>query len=349
MDQERQTIETVRRVGPAVVSITITKLLSDIRKMQLSPSLTPHGKKATHKTKKIDDGDPNSKVAIGGGSGFIVHHGGLVMTNKHVVIDPDAEYTVILSDEREFPARVVSRDPINDVAFLKIEAERLPILELGNSDDIELGQSVIAIGNALGLFTNTVSKGIISGLGRKVTAALGDGGMIEQLRHVIQTDVAINQGNSGGPLVNLDGFVVGINTAIIYGAQNICFAIPINWAKSDLEDLRKSGRIVKPYLGVKYIMLTPEIAKKFKLSLETGALVLKDHIPGAEAVIANSPAAKAGIKEHDVITAINGTLLDKKTEVADIIDALKVDATITIDFERGDQKHRAEAILEERK
>ncbi|MEX2053229.1 MAG: trypsin-like peptidase domain-containing protein, partial [Candidatus Paceibacterota bacterium] len=225
METEKQTIDAVKKVMPAVVSIVISKFMPKMKRMPFMPFFGPFGfgvpMPDEPESMHPDIHAKGEKVKVGGGSGFIVHPDGLVLTNKHVVFDPDAEYTVITSDEKEYAGKVISRDPINDVAVLKIDAKGLPSVALGNSDKIELGQTVIAIGNALGLFTNSVSKGIVSGLGRKISASMGQGGEIENLRDVIQTDVAINQGNSGGPLISLDGEVVGINTAIIYGAQNI--------------------------------------------------------------------------------------------------------------------------------
>ena len=174
----------------------------------------------------------------------------MILTNKHVVFDTAAEYTVVTNDGKEYAGHVLARDPISDIAVVKIEAKDLPVIALGDSTKLELGQTVIAIGNALGMFRNSVSKGIISGMARSISAALGTEGEMEHLRGVLQTDVAINQGNSGGPLINLNGEAIGINTAIIFGAQNIGFAIPINWAKQDLDDITKFGRIVKPFLGL---------------------------------------------------------------------------------------------------
>ncbi|TSC91096.1 MAG: hypothetical protein CEN90_644 [Parcubacteria group bacterium Licking1014_17] len=351
-DIERQTIETVKRVGPAVVSITASKMMSEIKKIKLSPTFWVENTniKAESNGKTKNKAEPeDQRIKIGGGSGFVVDSNGLIMTNKHVVYDAAAEYTVVFSDESEHPVKTILRDPMNDVAFIKIDAKGLPTLELGDSDEIELGQTVIAVGNALGLFTNTVSKGIISGLGRKISAALGDGNLVEQLRHVIQTDVAINQGNSGGPLVNLDGEVVGINTAVIYGAQNIGFAIPVNWAKDDLNDLRVHGRIIKPFLGVRYIMLNESIAKKHNLPHRKGALVLKDHTPGAMAVVPGSPAEKVGLKEKDLILSINGTDLDEKTEVADVIDNMGVGDKIELTVLRDGETLNLSTVLEERR
>jgi S1-C subfamily serine protease len=355
-DIEKQTIEAVKKVGPAVVSIVISKHMPKIKQLPFTPFFGPFGFSIPlppdeegvlpHEHLGEPEGE---KVKVGGGSGFIVHPDGLILTNKHVVFDPEAEYTVITSDEKEYPGKVISRDPINDVAVLKINARGLPAVRLGNSNKIELGQTVIAIGNALGLFTNTVSKGIISGLGRRISASMGQGGQIENLRNVIQTDVAINQGNSGGPLINLDGEVIGINTAIIFGAQNIGFALPINWAKADLEDIIKYGRIVRPFIGLRYVMLNKELKEKYSLPTDYGALVIKDHIPGAEAVVANSPAAKAGIKENDIVLEINGAKLTEKNELADVIQACEVGDEVEMTVLRKDRTMKVKAKLEERK
>lgn len=354
---ELQTINTVKKVAPSVVSIVISKFLPEIRGPLLKPAMhNPYLPFGIPLPEKRLDGlpddladSPGHRVKVGGGSGFIVSDEGLVITNKHVVYEPDSQYTVIASDGKEYKGAVLSRDPINDVAILKIDGHNLPTVSIGDSDNIELGQTVIAIGNALGIFSNTVSKGIVSGLGRKITAALGQNGLIENLRNVIQTDVAINQGNSGGPLVNLDGQVIGINTAIIYGAQNIGFALPINWARKDLEDLNKFGRIIRPYIGVRYVMLNKEIKEQYKLATDAGALVIKDHVPGSQAIIPGSPAFKAGLRENDIITEIEGKKLDEKSELADFIENKKVGDSIALKFLRKGKFYDTQMVLEERK
>ena len=351
---EQQTIATVKKVAPAVVSIVISKLMPAVHQLPLNPAFKTPGDFPIPLPEEplgnfhpvIDHG--NHKVKVGGGSGFIVTADGLVLTNKHVVYEKDADYMVITNDEKEYPAKVLSRDPINDVAILKIEAKNLPTLVLGDSSTIELGQSAIAIGNALGLFSNTVSKGIISGLGRKISAALGSGGQIENLRHVIQTDVAINQGNSGGPLVNLTGEVIGINTAIIFGAQNIGFALPINWAKTDLDDLIRTGRIIRPYIGLRYVTLTKDMQERYSLPVDYGALVLKDHVPGSQAVVPGSPADNAGVKENDIILEINGTKLTEKVELADVVEQCEVGDQITLVIQRDGKAINAITTLQER-
>ncbi len=355
MEIEKQTIEVVKRVSPAVISIVISKSMPKIKQMPFLPFFNPFGlplpdegeELAPHPGERLPA--QGEKVKVGGGSGFIVHPDGLILTNKHVVFDPDAEYTIVTNEGKEYSGKVLSRDPINDVAVLKIAATGLPTVRLGNSDKLDLGQTVIAIGNALGLFTNTVSKGIVSGLGRKISAAMGQGAEMEHLRDVIQTDVAINQGNSGGPLINLDGEVIGINTAIIFGAQNIGFSLPINWAKADLEDIIKHGRIIRPFIGLRYVMLNKSLKEKYGLAVDYGALVVKDHVPGAEAVLKDSPADKAGVKENDIILEINGTKLDDKTELADVIQKCKVGDEIDMAVMRKDKTMNLKTALEERK
>src|SRR3989338_2373822 len=209
-EYDRLSIESVKKVAPSVVSIVISKYVSQIKSLSPAPFFNPFF------FGDVEEG-AKEKIKVGGGSGFIVHPDGLILTNKHVVFDTDAEYTVVANDGKEYQAKVLARDPITDIAVVKVDAQGLPTVQLGNSKKLELGQTVIAIGNALGMFQNSVSKGIISGLSRSISAALGTDGEMEHLRGVLQTDVAINQGNSGGPLINLDGEAIGINTAIIYG------------------------------------------------------------------------------------------------------------------------------------
>jgi S1-C subfamily serine protease len=339
-------IEAVKKVFPGVVSIVISKLMKDMKghipdAFPLVPG-SPFG--------GFNPGpNPDEKVKVGGGSGFIVHPDGLVLTNKHVVFDTDADYTVVTNDGKEYAGKVVARDPVSDIAVVKIEATGLPTVILGNSTKLELGQSVIAIGNALGMFRNSVSKGIISGMARSISAALGTGGEMEHLRGVLQTDVAINQGNSGGPLINLDGEAIGINTAIIFGAQNIGFAVPINWAKADLEDIIKYGRIIKPFLGILYIMLNKQICNQYKLSRDHGALVIRNHQANSVAVVPGSPADRAGIKENDIITHVNGLELAEDMELSEELQKLKVGDEIELTFLRNGQEMKAKTVLEERK
>lgn len=341
-EYDRLSVEAVKKVAPSVISIVISKYLPKMKGIYPPQFFNPFF------FGDIDDG-AKEKIKIGGGSGFIVHPDGLILTNKHVVLDSDAEYTAITTDGEEFPAKVVSRDPINDIAVIKINTKGLPSVRLGNSSKLELGQTVIAIGNALGMFSNTVSKGIVSGLSRSISAALGTDGTMEHLRGVIQTDVAINQGNSGGPLINLDGEVVGINTAIIAGAQNIGFSIPINWAKNDLEDIIKHGRIIKPFIGLQYVMLNKELQKKYSLTTDYGAMVVRDHNPGSIAIVPDSPADRAGVKENDIILELNGEKLTEKNDFSDTIQKCRVGEEIKLTIIRSGKEHNLKATLEERK
>lgn len=342
-------IEAVKKVFPGVVSIVISKLMSNMK--DHIPSQFPGfpGYPGIPFSGLEQTPNADEKIKIGGGSGFIVHSDGLVLTNKHVVFDTDAEYTVVTNDGKEYAGKVIARDPVSDIAVVKIEATGLPVVNLGNSTKLELGQSVIAIGNALGMFRNSVSKGIISGMSRSISAALGTGGEMEHLRGVLQTDVAINQGNSGGPLINLDGEAIGINTAIIFGAQNIGFAIPINWAKADLDDVLKYGRIIKPFLGILYIMLNHKISNQYHLARDRGALVIRDHRPNSVAVVPGSPADRAGIKENDIITHVNGQEIKDEMELSEELQKLKVNDEIELTFLRQSEEMKSKTILEERK
>ncbi len=251
-------VAVAKKVCPAVITIVVSKDLPKIEGFYLFPFGG-----GDFPLPKIKNGK-KEQVKIGGGSGFIISEDGLVLTSRHVVEDPDADYTVIVEPTKIYPAKILERDPINDVAILKIEGKNLPCLDLGDSDKIELGQEVIAVGNALGEFHDTVSAGIISGLSRYIRATNEFTRQAERLRGLIQTDAAINPGNSGGPLVDFEGRVIGINTAMVMGAQNIGFAIPINYAKKDLEEIKKYGKIQVPFLGIKYIILSKEIAEKNK-------------------------------------------------------------------------------------
>ena len=229
-------IEIAKKACPAVITIVISRDLPKIEGFYFFP----YGSQefVVPKMKK----GKREKTKIGGGSGFIVSPDGYIITSNHVVAERDADYTVIYEPNKTYPAKVISRDPINDVAILKINIKNFPYLELGDSDKIELGETVIAIGNALGEFHDTVSTGVVSGLSRYITAFSGLSRQAEMLRGLIQTDAAINPGNSGGPLVNIEGKVIGINTAVVMGAQNIGFAIPINYAKKDLEEVKNTER-----------------------------------------------------------------------------------------------------------
>ncbi len=338
MDDKR-VIKVIKKVMPSVVSIAIAEKFEDLQKQ------FPKGFNPT-----IPDGtvDERGMVQTGGGSGFIVAPNGLILTNKHVVSERKAEYTVILSDGRTFPARILSRDPINDVAILKIAADGLPCVRLGDAVKLELGQSLIAIGNALGIFRNTVSVGIVSGLSRSITAQADPNAPPQEMRGLIQTDAAINPGNSGGPIVDRDGFVVGVNAAIVSGAQSIGFAIPINAAHRDIDDIKKYGRIRRPLLGLRYVMIDGELKKKMNLPVDYGAFVMGENQHDV-AVVPESPAEKAGIREKDIILELNGKKLDHDHPIQDFLENSDVGDEITLLVLRDGNQFPVKMNLMERK
>ena len=347
MTHEEAIISVVEHTLPAVVSVVVGKDLAALEAQGFpffgeAPLFGPSEEEIVEHLPKTDSG----KIRTGGGSGFIAAADGYVLTNKHVVADPDAEYTVVTPDEETYPARVLARDPINDVAILKIEADGLPILKLGDSSRTILGQSVVAVGNALGEFKNTVSTGIVSGLSRYITAVTDMEGHAERLRGLIQTDAAINPGNSGGPLVNLSSEVIGINSAIVFGAQNIGFAIPVNKAKRDLEDVQKFGRIKKPFLGVRYLLLNRDLKAKLKAPSEHGALVVAEH--GGHAVIHGSAAEKAGIRERDIILEVNGVPITETNALEDMLEKFGIGDRLRLKFLRGSEEHECALTLGER-
>ena len=254
----------------------------------------------------------------GAGTGIVVSEDGYVITNKHVIKNA-SDIAVTTSDGLIFDnIKTIGEDPLNDVAFLKINgAKKLKPAKLGNSSTLQIGQNVVAIGNTLGLYQNTVTSGIVSGLGRPAAASSQSGESAESLNDLIQTDTAINPGNSGGPLVNLAGQVIGINTAIVSNAQGIGFAIPIDVVKGMLEGVLKKGKLERAYLGVRYGEITPAIAKQRNLSTNRGALVAED---GVEA---GGPADKAGIKPGDSITKVGDLVVGEKGNVSSLISRYK--------------------------
>lgn len=259
------------------------------------------------------------------GSGFIVDANGLVVTNKHVVADEDASYTVITKDGTEYEVQDIVHDPANDLAILKINANNLPVVELGNSDNVQVGQFAVAIGTALGEFRHTVTTGVISGLGRGITAGSAFEGFVERLDDVIQTDAAINPGNSGGPLLNSAGQVIGVNVAVAAGAQNIGFAIPVNVVKEGLDEFNRSGAFAsKPFLGVNYQMIPRSTA--LMNNVPQGALVVE--------VVDDTAASRAGIQPEDIITKFNGEVLSEDNDLADVISRFNSGDTVTLEVWR---------------
>jgi serine protease Do len=349
LDYERAVVAAVKKASPAVVAITISKNVPIIEQCPYSPfgGLPPEFQKffGDQGTQFFTPCQKGTKLQeIGGGSGFIISGDGLVLTNKHVVADTAASYTVFTNDGKKYDAKVLARDPVQDLAVVKIAATDLPTVALGDSDTIELGQTAIAIGNALGEFRNTVSVGVISGLSRTITAS--GGSTLETLQGLIQTDAAINPGNSGGPLLNLQGEVIGIDTAVAQDAQNVGFAIPINRAKRDITSVKASGEIQAPFLGVRYVVVTADLAKQQKLPIDHGALVRGSS--DGPAIMPDSPAAKAGVQAGDIITAIDGTTLDQDHVLADIISNHSVGDTVTLTVDRGGKELTLQVTLMKR-
>ena len=335
-------VEIARKVCPGVITIVISK---DLPKVEGFYSFPFGGQEFIFP--KIENGK-KEKTKIGGGSGFIVSQRGYVMTCSHVVGDPEADYTVILDPKHKYPAKILAKDPLVDVAILKLNDKELPYLELGDSDKINLGETVVAIGNPLGEFEDTLSAGIVSGLSRKITAYGGLPLKATSLRGLIQTDAAINPGNSGGPLVNMEGKVIGINTAMVMGAQNIGFAIPVNYAKRIFEEVQKYGKIVRPFLGVRYVILNQEISKANKLPMDYGALVVRENL-GEPAVLKGSAADKAGLKEYDIILEMDGKKITEENPLADLLTQHKIGDEKNFKILREGKEINLKVKLEEKK
>lgn len=328
-------IGTVREANKAVVAITVSKEVPTYEQY-LREVPSPFGFFGFQIPEMRQNG--TEKRELGGGSGFLVSSDGYIVTNRHVVADTEAEYTVFLSDEKKYDAKVIARDTALDIAVLKIEGSDFPHLSFGDSDTLELGQSVIAIGNALAEYRNTVSVGVVSGLARSIVA--GDGfGRGEALHQLIQTDAAINPGNSGGPLLNLQGEVVGVNVAVANGAENIGFSLSANSVKSVVESVKETGKIVRPFIGVRYIPITKALKEKNSLSVDYGILVQRGEDRGDLAVIPGSPADKAGIVENDIILKLNGEKLTEETDFAALIRGKSVgDEVILTILHKGEEK-----------
>lgn len=277
----------------------------------------------------------------GAGTGFIISASGIIVTNRHVVPDGTTKVSVTLSDGTKYDnVQVLGRTNSSsslDLAFLKIsdlKSKTLTPVNLGDSSKIQVGDKVVAIGNALGQFQNTVTSGIISGFGRDLTAGDQGGGSAENLSDLIQTDAAINEGNSGGPLVDVNGNVIGINTAVAGNANNIGFAIPINDVKGLINTVLSSGKLQQPYLGVRYASLTPDIAYRNNLDVSQGAYIVPSQ-DGNSSIVPGSPAEKAGLKEKDVIVKVNNSLVDDKNGLTSLLSQYKVGEVVSLTINRG--------------
>ena len=345
-------VGVVDKVGSAVVSIVATKDLPVFEQEFINPFgnddffsqfFGPFQPQIPQQEQKGTE-----KREVAGGTGFIVSSDGLIVTNRHVVDIEGAEYTVITNKNERYSAQLLAKDPVEDLAILKINKTGLPTVELGNSDEIKVGQSVVAIGNALGEFQNTVSVGVVAGLNRTINIPGQNGQRGETIAGAIQTDAAINPGNSGGPLLNLKGEVIGINTAIVVGSQNIGFAIPVNKARRDLNSINSAGKISYPYLGVRYVLVNEDIQKEQNLTVSYGALILKGTGSQDPAIMPGSPAESAGLKEGDVILELNGQKVDFDNSLAALVQKRQIGETVTLKVLSGGIEKTINVTLAER-
>lgn len=279
-------------------------------------------------------GPVSSESSIG--TGFAVSTD-LVITNKHVVPDATSSYVVVDNKGKRFTSVQIFRDPLNDLAIIKVAGADFAPLVLGDSDKIKVGQTVLAFGNALGQFSNSVTKGIISGLGRGITAQSGVFGQAESLDNVIQTDAALNPGNSGGPLVDLNGEAIGINVAISSQGENIGFAIPINKVKELVDNFKAHNKIVRPLLGVNYVMVNQALATERGLAV--GAFVSN--------VVAGSAAEEAGVKANDIVTEVDGVKVNDTSPLYKILNGKKVGDKVSLTIWRNGNIVRLSATLKE--
>lgn len=350
---EERVISTVRKASPAVVSIIATKDVPVLERYDFDPLEGNDLFNRFFGGGTFGFGVPQyrengtERRDVGAGTGFFVSADGYIVTNRHVVADEDADYTVVMQDDTRLEATVLARDSINDIAVLKIESgEVLPYIEFEESEDIDVGQTVIAIGYALGRFGNSVSRGIVSGLSRSITASDGTG-RSEDLYDVIQTDTAIHPGNSGGPLLNLDGKAIGMNVAIVQGSENIGFALPIADVRIVVESVKTTGRIVRPYLGVRYVMVNDALVKANQLQTDHGALVVRGEKHTDLAVLPGSPADISGILENDIILELNGRKLDVGYPLALAIRKFGVDEEVTLKvLSKGEEKEVVVTLAE---
>ncbi|MBR6168710.1 trypsin-like peptidase domain-containing protein [Candidatus Saccharibacteria bacterium] len=300
----------------------------------------------------VSEGYSSSYYGVGSvtqsaGTGMIVSKDGYVITNKHVV-DGSRKISIITDDGDTYDnVKLVGTDPLNDVAYLKINgASNLPTISLGDSKTMAVGQPVLAIGNALGAYQNSVTQGIVSGTGRSVQAGDSNGSNVEYLTDMIQTDAAINPGNSGGPLVNAAGDVIGINTATSTSAEGLGFAIPISAVKGMLKRIQEDGKAERAYIGLSYITVTPEVAKEYKLPVKQGAYVYSEGSSRSNAIVKDGPADKAGIKNGDVITKIGNIEVGHAGSISTLVGEYKVGETIQVTLLRDGKEKVVNVTLE---
>jgi S1-C subfamily serine protease len=322
-DEQNATIRAIAKVQPAVVNIIVYDE-EEFFSIDIESGI--------QKTE-------TKKILKGRGTGFIINSDGYIITNKHVVeTENDAgDYRIIMNSGKQYYAQLIAKDPLNDLAVLKIFDENLPFVELGDSNSLQTGSTVIAIGNALGLYQNTATKGIVSGLGRNILASEKASGQIESLDNIIQTDAGINRGNSGGPLIDLNGRVVGINVAVDETGSAIGFAIPVNDARVVINSVIENGRIIRPRLGLRYIMLSPEIAIDNKLNRTSGAWITVGGAVKDSAITKDGPASRAGLLPGDVVFEINAIKVEDKDTLLSIVQRYKPGDKIGMKVLRGEK------------
>lgn len=311
LTEEEKIIRLIAKASPSVVSI----LIQQHEPKSQTIIIDGNGTRVQENEGELQE--------VGRGTGFIVRQDGIIITNRHVAFSRAATYTVFLSDERKFDAKIMDMDPVSDLAILKIEAKGLPVLELEPKDDPRIGQTVIAVGNALGKYANTVTRGILSGMNRSLDATNERTGEEETLEDVLQTDAAINSGNSGGPLLNLDGKVIGVNTAVEKGGQGLGFAIPVFQVRKALDTYYRLGIIARPRMGLRYVQITPEHVLKLGLKHSEGAIIhaLPEQGP---AVLPGTPAERAGLRAGQVIIEVNGEKVRGKRTLSRIVQGYNV-------------------------
>lgn len=335
VDEESVVTKVVEKATPSVVTVSIskTKVLSDPFS-EMFGDFFGFG----FGLPRRQQGTQEQKIEQDIGTGFIISEDGLIVTNKHVVADTGAKYKVVIGKDEVAEVKQIYRDPVSDLAILRIDKKGLTPIELGDSDKLKVGQTVIAIGTALGEFRSTVTTGVISGLGRGITAGSPFEGS-EKLDNVIQTDAAINPGNSGGPLLNSSGEVIGVNVAVSQSGQNIGFALPINIVKESIGNFKSTGEFERPYLGVSYKMISKQAALLNEVPM--GAYV--------QEVMKDSPAEKAGVKAEDIIVEIDGSKLDEKnTSLATLVNKKKIGDTLRLKIWREEKETEVSVKLEKR-
>jgi S1-C subfamily serine protease len=346
VSEQSQVIEVVKKASPAVVSIVASAEVPKFETYYEDPFGDLPGGFGDFFNFRVPQRRQNGteEVKIGAGTGFLVSADGYIVTNGHVVSDKNAKYVVYLNTEdsrgEKIEAKVLARDPNTDLAILKIDRDNLPYLQFSDSGKLQVGQTAITIGYALGEFDNTVSKGVVSGLSRTITAG-GWGMRSEKLKNLIQTDAAINPGNSGGPMLDIEGNVIGVNVAMA-NAENIGFAIPGNDAKRAFEEVKQNGKIAKikkAFLGVRYIPIDKEMQKKNNLPYDYGALIIRGEKMSDLAVTPGSPADKAGLVENDIILEVNGKRVNSRNQLADLISKYKAGDKIKLKiYHKGKEK-----------